>query len=179
MSPKLLRVLQEGEFERVGGNRTLKVNVRLVTATNRNLEDFVAKGTFRADLYYRISVVSIFVPPLRDRRSDIPLLAADLTRKIRPPTRCPPQPLRCLCRATSLAMCANWITAFVVQRRWHRATRSATPILLVVTTNAFRRFCGKSQLRRRRTWRCRYRSSQRLPVPEQHRRQLSRSPTHH
>ncbi|MEN6587922.1 MAG: nif-specific transcriptional activator NifA, partial [Sulfuricella sp.] len=71
---KLLRVLQEREFERVGGNRTIKVNVRLVTATNRNLEEMVAKGEFRADLYFRIYVVSIFLPPLRDRRDDIPLL---------------------------------------------------------------------------------------------------------
>jgi Nif-specific regulatory protein len=78
---KLLRVLQEGEFERVGGNRTLKVDVRLVAATNRDLEDAVAKGTFRADLYYRITVVSIFVPPLRDRRSDIPLLANEFLRR--------------------------------------------------------------------------------------------------
>jgi Nif-specific regulatory protein len=78
---KLLRVLQGGEFERVGGNRTLKVNVRLVTATNRNLEEAVAKGTFRADLYYRITVVVISVPPLRDRRSDIPMLANEFLRR--------------------------------------------------------------------------------------------------
>ena len=63
LQSKLLRVLQEGEFERVGGTRTLKVDVRLVAATNRDLEDAVAKGTFRADLYYRITVVTIFVPP--------------------------------------------------------------------------------------------------------------------
>jgi len=72
---KLLRVLQEREFERVGGTKTIKVDVRLVCATNRNLEEMVAKGEFRADLYYRINVVPVFIPSLRERREDIPTLA--------------------------------------------------------------------------------------------------------
>jgi Nif-specific regulatory protein len=71
---KLLRVLQEHEFERVGGNKTIRVDVRLVAATNRNLEEMVQKGDFRADLYFRLNVVTIFMPALRERKEDIPLL---------------------------------------------------------------------------------------------------------
>jgi Nif-specific regulatory protein len=69
-------VLQEREFERVGGSRPVKVDVRLICATNRDLEKMVQRGEYRADLYYRINVVSIFLPPLRDRRADIPPLVA-------------------------------------------------------------------------------------------------------
>jgi Nif-specific regulatory protein len=72
---KLLRVLQEKEFERVGSNRTLKTNARIITTTNRDLEEAVDKGSFRQDLYYRINVFPILLPPLRDRKDDILLLA--------------------------------------------------------------------------------------------------------
>ncbi len=71
---KLLRVIQEREFERVGGELSLKVDVRIISATNKNLKEEVENGTFREDLYYRLDVVSIHVPPLRERRDDVPLM---------------------------------------------------------------------------------------------------------
>ncbi|MEM0911922.1 MAG: nif-specific transcriptional activator NifA [Pseudomonadota bacterium] len=79
---KLLRILQEGEFERIGGNQTIKVNIRIVAATHRNLEQAVENGSFREDLYYRLNVMTIQIPPLRDRRADLPELSNFLLGKL-------------------------------------------------------------------------------------------------
>ena len=89
MQIKLLRVLQERKFERVGGNTTIEVDVRVIAATNRPLEKMVKEGQFREDLYYRLDVVKIDLPPLRERTEDIPLLAAHFAEKYAKPG-CPP-----------------------------------------------------------------------------------------
>ena len=98
---KLLRVLQEGEFERVGGSKTLKVDVRVVAATNQNLEEMVAAGRFRKDLFYRLNVIHLEIPPLRARREDIPLLAQYFLDKFclennRPPMGFTPEAMQAL-----------------------------------------------------------------------------------
>jgi len=81
LQAKLLRVIQEKVFERVGGTKPIKVDVRIIAATNKNLEEMVRQNTFREDLYYRLNVIPIFLPPLRERREDIPLLIDHFLKK--------------------------------------------------------------------------------------------------
>ena len=78
---KLLRVLQDGRFERLGSNRTIETDVRIITATNKNLQQEIAEHRFREDLYYRLNVINIHLPPLRERKGDIPLLAMHFLKK--------------------------------------------------------------------------------------------------
>ena len=82
LQPKLLQVIQNGEFERLGSSDTIKVDVRIIAATNRNLEEEVRKGRFREDLWYRLNIFPITMPPLRDRLEDIPLLVDFYVDKI-------------------------------------------------------------------------------------------------
>jgi two-component system response regulator AtoC len=83
LQAKLLQVLQDGEFSRLGGQSDVHVDVRVVAATNRNLEEMVAQGAFREDLYYRLNVVNVFVPPLRERREEIPVFVEHFLRVYR------------------------------------------------------------------------------------------------
>src|SRR5664279_2846672 len=78
---KLLRVLEEGTFMRLGGTRTIQVDVRILAATNKVLKDSVTRGEFRDDLFYRLNVLPIFIPPLRDRKEDIVPLALDIMKR--------------------------------------------------------------------------------------------------
>jgi transcriptional regulator with GAF, ATPase, and Fis domain len=101
LQAKLLRVLQEREFERVGGSKTIKADIRLIAASNRNLKDAVAQGAFRWDLYFRLNVISTVLPPLRERREDIPDLVQHFIRKYatrsgRRVTGCSPETIDCL-----------------------------------------------------------------------------------
>ena len=106
LQPKLLRVLQEQEFERLGSTRTHKVDVRLVAATNRDLSEMVAKREYRSDLYYRLNVFPLTLPPLRERREDIPDLVTHFVEKF---SRRMSKEIEQICPATMAALCSyNW-----------------------------------------------------------------------
>lgn len=93
MQAKMLRVIQKKEFQRVGDDRTITVDARIIAATNRNLEELVESGEFREDLYYRLNVIPIWLPPLRDRKEDIPVLSEHFLNKIAEELNCEPKHL--------------------------------------------------------------------------------------
>lgn len=106
LQAKLLRVLQSGEFERLGSSETRRTDARVIVATNRDLQEMIEQGRFRADLYYRIGVFPIRIPPLRERREDIPLLAAFFIDKLRP--KLGRKPLRLTDQALAQLIAYDW-----------------------------------------------------------------------
>src|SRR5207249_743963 len=98
LQAKLLRVLQEHAFERVGSSQTIKVDITVIATTNRDLKTEMAADRFRQDLYYRLNVIPIGIPPLRERRSEIPLLVTHILRKKGRENHLPPESIAELCR---------------------------------------------------------------------------------
>jgi len=123
---KVLRVLQEGEVERLGSARTIKVDVRVLAATNKNLEEEIEKGSFREDLYFRLAVIPVYVPPLRDRREDVPLLVRHFAELFSRDNNFRPK------RVTPAAM------EILQRNRWKgniRELRNAVERLIIMTPN--------------------------------------------
>lgn len=127
LQPKLLRAVQELEFERLGSTRTIQVDVRVIAATHRNLRDMIRDGSFREDLFYRLNVFPIEIPPLRERREDIPLLVNHFTAKIsrrmgKQITSIPEHAMQLLTRSTwrgNIRELANFIERAVILTRGH------------------------------------------------------------
>jgi two-component system response regulator HydG len=144
LQTKLLRVLQNHEFERVGSTESIKVDVRIVATTNRNLESEVATGRFRGDLYYRLSVIPIVVPPLRDRREDVPLLVEHFIKRFAEQTHkavtgIEDSALRMLCEYAwpgNIRELANVIERAVVITENRRLTREDFPLSLAMGGHA-------------------------------------------
>jgi DNA-binding NtrC family response regulator len=138
MQVKLLRVLEERKFERLGGTKTVEVDVRLVTATNRDLKKMVTEGKFRDDLFYRLSVVTVSLPPLRDRRDDIPLLLHAFVRQCSEDNDKPPREITQ--EAVNMLMAYDWpgnvrelrntIEQMVVMARGDRLTLRDVPLAI-------------------------------------------------
>jgi two-component system nitrogen regulation response regulator NtrX len=103
---KILRILQEKKFERVGGSKTITVDVRVIAATNKNLEEQIGKGYFREDLYYRLNVIPLHIPPLRERREDVPVLAEEFLQKYAAETNDLPKTI--IPSAMEFLMAYNW-----------------------------------------------------------------------
>jgi two-component system NtrC family response regulator len=119
---KLLRVLERHDFERVGGTKTIRVDIRLVAATNEDLERRVAAGTFRNDLFYRLNTVILRIPPLRERREDIPLLVGFFAARAAERRRSRPRPSRRSRDTTSAGTCAS----SSISLRWSRSSSRRT-----------------------------------------------------
>jgi two-component system NtrC family response regulator len=149
----LLRVIEEKEFERVGDSQSTKVDVRIISTTNRNLQEEVAKGNFREDLYYRVSIVPITIPPLRERASDIPLLIKHFLKKLRGvkvPLKIEPEvveQLKTFSWSGNVRELANIIQQMVVFCRKNTITiDDLPPHLFIKEGNIQRKEVGKVQL---------------------------------
>src|SRR5438067_943080 len=134
MQVKLLRVLQERSVRPVGGSSEIPIDVRVIAATNRDLDRQVAEGAFREDLYYRLSVIPVSVPPLRERREDVPLLVSHFLKKYAPAAgksilRVNTESLSALCGYDWPEMCANWKIPLSEQLLWkpRKNSRSNSP----------------------------------------------------